>query len=319
MKVSQFLPGCALALLAFGFSNCTKDENPAGTGKVRFEITDAPTDDPNVEGVFVTVANVKVDGENIDGFMGVQTIDLMAYQNGQVKVIGEENSLAAGTYNDVRLVLDVEKDASGAAPGCYVLLKDGTKQALTLAGGAASEIKAGGTLDVAAEQTSAAVLDFDLRKSIVYGSGVGAYKFVTDSELSNAVQLKMKSGTGTISGHLTDAFSGQAGDKIVVYAYKKGTYSADEALSQGTSGVTFKNAVCSAAADGEGNFTMAFVEKGEYELHFVGYEDTNNDGKLEAKGFLLLDLLGSIDPTGVHVDASATVRLDLSIIGLLPL
>lgn len=320
MRVSQFLlSGTAALLLAFGISSCDKDNNPSTTGKVRFELTDAPVDDPNIEGVFVTVADVKVSGESIDGFMGKQTVDLTAYRNGQVKVVGEDNDLTAGTYNDVRLVLDLEKDASGVTPGCYVLMKDGTKHTLQTATNTALEVKASGPLDVSGDQTSAAVIDFDLRKALAYNTGNRPYKFVTDSELTASVQLKMRTETGTVKGALTDAFGGQAGSKIVVYAYKKGSFTANEKLPQGPSGIQFVNAACSAVADGEGNFTLAFLEKGDYELHFVGYDDANSDGKLEAKGFLLLDVFGGLDLTDLTVNSGATVQLNLTIIGLLPL
>ena len=55
---------------------------PDDKGSVNFEMTDAPIDDANVQGAFVTVASIKVDGENYGGFSGKQTIDLLAYQNG---------------------------------------------------------------------------------------------------------------------------------------------------------------------------------------------------------------------------------------------
>lgn len=316
MKVSHLLMGGAAALLAFAFSNCTKDENSNADGKVRFELTDAPIDDPDVQGVFVTVAAVKVDGQEIDGFMGKQTFDLKTYQNGQVKVIGEDNDLRAGTYSDVRLVLDYDQDATGASPGCYILFKNGTKQALKTASTTSNEIKATGTLDVAASQTTAAVFDFDLRKSIAYNNN-GVYHFATDSELSSALRLTTRAQTGTIKGEVNDLF-GQSGSKIVVYAYKKGTYNASEKQPQGASGIKFKNAVSSAIVGEGGNFTLAFLEAGDYELHFVGYDDANDDGKIEEKGMLVLDILGGLDLNSLRLDASATLQLDLTITGILP-
>ena len=317
MKVSHFLMGGLAALIAFGFSSCKKDDNPSSTGKVRFELTDGPVDDANIQGVFVTVTAVKVDGSVIDGFMGKQTIDLTAYQDGQVRVLGEDSGLSAGTHNDVRLVLDYAQDASGNAPGCYVLLKNGTKQALNAGANTANEIKVEDALVVAADQTTAAVFDFDLRKSVTYNSGATQYKFVTDSELASSVRLVTRTESGMISGTCSDPLH-LAGSKIIVYAYEKGAYTTAEKQPRGPSGIQFKNAVSSAAVDGEGNFTLAFLQKGTYELHFVGYEDSNNDGKLEEKGFLILDIPGGLSLDNLRVEANANLQLSLSITGLLP-
>ena len=82
----------------------------------------------------------------------------------------------------------------------------------------------------------------------------------------------------------------------------------------------FKNAVSSSVADGNGNYTLAFLEEGEYELHFFGYEDEDNDGRMELQGELQLSLIGNLglDLNSVSVDANAQVSIDVSIIGLIP-
>ncbi len=317
MKVSHFLMGGFAALLVFGFTNCKKDDSSSAVGKVRFEMTDGPIDDTNIQGVFVTVAAVKVDGSAIDGFTGKQTIDLSAYQNGQVKVLGEDSGLSAGTHRDVRLVLDYATDANGNSPGCYVLLKNGAKQTLQAGANATGEIKIDDALEVTADQTTAAVFDFDLRKSVIYSTGSSQYKFVTDNELASFIRLTTRTESGTISGNCSDPLH-LAGSKIIVYAYTKGTYTSAEKQPQGPSGIKFKNAVSSAVVDGEGNFTLAFLQEGDYELHFVGYDDSNGDGKMEEKGFLALDIVGGLNLDKLRVTANANLQLSLTVSALLP-
>lgn len=308
------------AVLTIGFTSCKKDETPSGAGRVSFEITDAPIDDANIQGVFVTAVALKVDGQEIDNFSGKQTIDLKAYQNGQVKSLGN-GTLNAGTYTDVRLVLDYETDANGGSPGCYVLTKDGVKHALKASVGAANELKIGaGSLNVTDSGNTTAVIDFDLRKAIKYGNvpATGAYQFVTDAELSAATRLAVKTKTGAIKGQCNDAL-GLAGSKIVVYAYKKGSFSDVEKQPQGSSGIMFKNAVTSAVCDNNGNYTLSFLEAGEYELYFVGYQDANNDGKMEEKGTLVLDVLGGLSLNAVNVTAEASIQMNVTVTGILPL
>ncbi len=311
-----------LLLLLVFFTQCKEDDSAQPKGSARIEITDGPIDDANVKGTFVTVTAVKVDGKEISGF-SKQTIDLMAYQNGETKLLGTTD-LEAGTYNDLSLVLDYQKDAAGNSPGCYVLTSDNVKHSLQATSSTTSEVKANtGSFKITEGGATNVVLDFDLRKSIRYEDAPQSndqYDFVTDSELRSSLRFVAKAEAGKVTGNCEDNF-GLAGDKIVVYAYKKGTFNKGAEVSgQGASNVQFKGAVTSGVANNQGNFTLAFLEAGNYELHFFGYEYTNSDGKMEMKGELELSLLGNlgIDLNNVSVGANATATVSVKVLGLLP-
>ena len=319
MKVSILKPAAFAALLLIGFTSCKDDDNTT-TGNVAFEVTDGPIDDTNIEGVFVTVASVKVDGQEISDFNGKQTIDLMAYQNGQTKTLGGAD-LAAGVYSDISLELDYDKDANGNTPGTYVLTKDGVKHALKAGTSASSDIKINAaTLDVPSSGDVTAVIDFDLRKSVRYNSGstTSDYQFVTDSELAASTRLAMKSRSGTIKGQVTDALN-LSGDKVVVYVYEKGSFTSAETNPQGSSGIMFKNAVTSAVTDSNGNYNLSYLEAGDYELHYVAYDDTDNNSQLEEKGMLVLTVLNGLNLNAITVGAGATVQLNVTVASILPL
>ncbi len=304
------IPLCALALLLF--TQCDKDDND--NEHVRLEITDAPIDDANVQGVFVTVANVKIDGEPMTGFSGRQTIDLLAYQQGDVKSLGT-GKLAAGAHSNVTLVLDYDADATGNNPGCYVLTTDGVKHALKSSANTTTEVTTAANFETTENNRTDLVLDFDVRKAIAYaGSGASQYNFNGTTDLNAAVRVVNKAGTGTISGTCTDALS--TSEKFVVYAYTKGTFNA---ATEKQGPIQFKNAVTSAVVDAQGNYTLSFLKEGTYELHFIGYEDANNDGKFELEGALLLNLLGSLDLNNISVAAKTTVDIDVTVTGILPL
>lgn len=322
--MKHFLTGAVLLAGTVLFTNCTKDDDGTdATGKAQFEITDGPIDDASVKGTFVTVTQVKVDGEAISSFSGKQTIDLMAYQNGNTKALGLAE-LESGTYNDVTLVLDYETDANGNSPGTYVLTDDNVKHSLKATANAANEIKVNsGSFEVKEGSTTNVVLDFDLRKAIKYEDAPqndDQYDFVSDAELRSSVRMVAKSKSGKVTGNVSDNLS-VAGEKIVVYAYKKGTFNKNqEVQGQGDSNVQFKNAVTSSVVSNQGSYTLAFLEEGDYELHFFGYEDKDNDGKMELKGELELDLAGGIglNLNDVNVESDSNVTLSVIVTGLLP-
>lgn len=301
----------------FLFAQCNDDDTSTSEGNVRFEITDAPIDDVEVKSVFVTITAIRVNGEIIEYFDGKQTIDLLAYQNGKVKGLGSAD-LEAGAYSDVELVLDYDSDQNGNAPGCYVLTNDGTKHALKGSGNLSNTVNINGVFQVTEKDKTNLVLDFDVRKAVTYsdGSNSSDYSFVTDNEMNATTRLVAKAKAGSIKGKVTN--QSQAGSRIVVYAYKKGTYSESEAQPQGTSGIRFVNAISSDVVANDGSYQISFLEEGDYELQFVGYEDTNNDGKLEIKGALLLDLIGNLDLNNISVAANSEVSLDVEIKGVLP-
>lgn len=324
----SFLKSVALAtMVIFTFTQC--DDSLSGgdpvnptekTGETSFEMTDAPIDDASVEGVFVTVTAIKVDGEMYDGFSGTQTINLLSYQEGNTKLLGT-GELDAQTYSEVTLVLDYETDAAGNAPGCYIATIDGMKHDLAAQGQATGEIVIQKPYEVEENAESNFVLDFDVRKAIAYETDTLTttnFKFVTQGELNAAIRFIEKDETGEVEGEVQDNAS-VSSDNVIVFAYRKDTYDQNtEVQGQGASNITFKNAVTSAVVKDNGEYKLAFLEAGDYELHFITFEDQNNDGKMEAKGELALSLLTSlsIDLNSVSVDANTTVSLNLMITGI---
>lgn len=298
-----------LAFITLTFVQCKKDGD-SDKNEVSIEITDAPSDNTNVKGAFVTVTEIRLDGQKMEGF-SKQTIDLMAYQNGQTKALGSAE-FDAKAYNNVTLVLDNAADADGNSPGCYILTTDGTKKSLTANASGTTEI----TSAAAVENTSKSniVLDFDVRKAIK-SEGSSDYRFVTTAELNSSVRATMKEKTGTIKGKCTNNTSSNT--KIVAYAYKKGTYSTAEKSGQGSSSIQFKNATTSALVDGSGNYQLSFLNEGEYDVYFASYE-TDNSGKVSFKGMCQVGaLLSGIISSSTTVNANASVSLNVSVSAIL--
>jgi len=296
---------------------CDKSSEPMGKGEAEFLITDAPSDDASIKGVFVTVADLKVDGQSVSGFTK-QTIDLKAYQEGNTKLLGTA-TFDAKAYKSVTLVLDTDTDASGSAPGCYVLAMDDSKYKLRNNG--TIDVTINREWNVVANSKSSMVMDFDLRKSIVAMADPGVrYNFASNDNLNAAVRLMRLENTGAISGNYSEATAITA-DKIIVYAYKKGTFNAaTETEGQGGEGIFFKNAVTSTEVKGtvSKTFKLAYLEEDDYELYFAAYTKDAATDRFNFQTLLKAQTTANGEAGGfIVVQSGITIAINSSIIGTL--
>jgi hypothetical protein len=308
--------GCAVTM----FTACSEESEPMGEGEVEFEITDAPIDDANVKSVVVTVADLKVDGKSLSGF-SKQTIDLKAYFDGNTKVLGNA-VMDAKAYSSVVLVLDLDTDAQGNAPGCYVLDQDNLKYKLKSTATGKTEIVIDQSWKAARNAKTRIIMDFDLRKSLRYSDDPSIrYSFVSDNNLKAAVRVVSAETSGTIKGTYQNDSEVDT-ERIIVYAYKKGTFhAAAETQAQGTDGIYFKNAVASATVKETLTgkvFTMAFLQDGEYELHFAAYSRNASTGRVSFDAMLRSQT--SIDGSVISiikVKAATSVNISTTIKGII--
>jgi len=294
--MKNYLKISGLALIALvGMVSCSKDDDAAMEGEsynTSFEVTDAPIDYAEVEAVFVTISNLSVDGKSLEGF-NATTVNLAALVNGETKTLGNLD-LQAKSYSNIVFELDFDKDVNGDAPGCYVKKVNGEKDALVAS---SNKITINDTFEVLANADNVIVIDFDLRKTIQEEEdGLSKdFNFVTMAELTAGIRTVNTELTGKISGSANDA--NNTSDKIIVYAYKKGTFNADiETKGKGESEVTFANAVTSAEVKGlSGSYSLDFLEEGEYELIFASYNEDDNNG------FHFIALLNAEYTTGLNL------------------
>lgn len=280
------------ASLAVLMMACSEDSNK---GRIQLYLADAPVDDANVDGVFLSITGVELRGAN--GWETVATyeepvsINILDYQEGKSYFLTEEE-LTAGTYTEARLMLNasVENGAPNNNPGCYIRYKDGSSQELFVPSGAQSGYKVKGDFTLAPEGTVAVTLDFDVRKSIVSAGASQRYL------LKPVVRLIANQNAAIIEGTYEGV---EAGSRLVVYAYEKGTYVATEAEADAETGLRFANAVTSTSLDANGNFTLAFLNAGEYDLVFVSIDE---EGEFQ-------DVVGSY---GTTLSGGARLQLTIS-------
>jgi hypothetical protein len=293
---------------------CTKDDDSdQPSGQLTVKITDAASDDANIQAVFVTVADVKVDGQSVKGFHK-QTVKISDLHSGNTGLLFS-GDVHANTYSKISLVLDYEKDASGNSPGCYAIDKTSVKHNLNASSSTSGEIKLDKTYMVSANGSTNLVIDFDLRKSIVYNensSSASKYKFVTDAELNSSLRVVLQEKSGEIKGK---ANNNLANNELVVYAYHKSQFNAaTETQAQGSSNVLFAKAVSSAKVNTDGTYQLSFLEEGDYEIRVVSYGQYSSSGKLAFKGLVTANsIISGLVMDNVSVSGNASVVLNFNI------
>lgn len=298
-------------LLVVAVVSCSDDDDNSDnrlTANAKVYITDAPVDNAGVEGAFVTITDVKVNGTSAENFNAV-TIDLMQYQNGNTELLGDLE-VEAGGDAEVTLVLDYETDVEGNSPGCYILTEEDVKQALE---SDRNEITLEDDVDIVAETTNELIVDFDLRKTI-RSSAESEFEFVSGAALENAVRVVNKANTADINGTVGNR-SEADGDVIVVYAYEKGEYAEGEEDEDGE-GIRFSGAVTSALVNNTtGDYKLSFLEEGAYELHFASYSRSSITGQAEFQSSLTVESLVDLNILDLELTSSVNLSVNVMITG----
>lgn len=314
MKTNVIYRMMIALLLVVGFASCSKDDDSPtdqATYNTKVYITDGPIDNAEVQGVFVTIADLKLNGKSVNGFTKT-TVDLHALQNGETQLLGDID-LAANTYNQVTLVLDPQRDASGNSPANYVLTTNNDKIELTAEN---NTINVNSSFDITASTSNQVVIDFDLRKSIVTDAGNSGYNFATQTQLESSIRVVNKLKAGAITGTATNN-TGNSENITVAYAYAKGSFTASE-QNENAAGVRFSNAITSSRITGANNqFGLYFLTEGAYELHFASYEDVDNDGVYEFDGMIETEGNLGLNLLDIPVNANTEVTLIVILLAIL--
>ncbi|MBO6493925.1 MAG: DUF4382 domain-containing protein [Roseivirga sp.] len=303
MKNLKTLMAALVVTTGLIFTSCDDNDNEMdGQGSVRVEATDAAVDAQNISGVYLSVEEVQViaNGEvkNTITFDQPEEFNLMAYQNGQTKLLGEA-TVDAGTYDEIRLMLTSNAQA-------WVEFTDNTTQEIKVPSGSSSGYKIMGDFEVLANGMSEVVLDVDLRKALVK-KGNGEFN------LRPTARLVSKAEAGSIQGNV-DMSDYSDADKVVVYAYLKGTYDDSEAGEPADGSSRFEGSVNSAVATSTGNFTLAFMPEGEYEIVVAEYDEEtlSNETNFEAATKVQVEIGGELMSV-FNVEARTTLNLLIDI------
>ncbi|MEX2445165.1 MAG: DUF4382 domain-containing protein [Alkalispirochaeta sp.] len=265
----------ATTLLVAG---CSMDGD-GSTGIMNLSMTDAPLDASGVNGVYITVEGIEYNlngqWETMSGFDGPQTFDLAALTGGDSELLGALQ-LPAGDYTQIRFMLGVAEQEDGTTPSnpgswieygtndTYDKDTDGDTALFVPSGGQTGyKAEAGEPFTVPANGSVNITADFDLRKAVVEAGASGLMI------LKPVLRLIVEDQAGSISGSVTN----EGTNDVVVYAYEDGDYVAGEADDPADGESRFPNAVTSARPDSDGNYTLAFLAAGTYDLVVAEYSD----------------------------------------------
>lgn len=297
MRNFQKILSFALFLaIVYGTTSCQSSEEVGTKGKVNVLVTDAAVDAENISGVYLSVSEVQVKADSevktVATFDEPKEFDLMAYQNGSTYALAD-GEMEVGAYDELRLILTEDN---------YIKFQDGTTESLMVPSGTSSGYKIKGDFNVASENEVTIVADIDLRKALVV-EGSGDYK------LRPTARIVAAENTGTIKGSI----SASDDEQLVVYAYAKGTYDASEAEEPMEGSTRFEGSVNSAVVT-NGGFTLAFMEKGEYELVVARYERDATSNRLTFTNTANAEILLNGKLTNVvKVEARSQVNLLLNL------
>ena len=314
MKLSNLSGVATLALtlpfLTFSCQKETATPSNEGDGDFRVEMTDAPIDDDHVKAVFVTVADIKLDGASLEGYT-TTTVEVSSLTNGETELL-YAGQLPARSYNKIELVMEDGMEAVAGGPGCYYVNQDNQKVALEVANEGVISIQESG-FELVQSGAVNAVVDFDLRKALVRTDDeTKPYAFAASSRLNNSLRFVEKARTGTLTGTVTN--DSQADGEVVVYAYENGAYNSTEAQAENDDEL-FLNAVSSTKLNANNEYTLSYLKAGTYELIAVSYQDTDQDGQLEMQGEFKLSTIAGLDLGLLKVDANATTNIDFKVSG----
>jgi hypothetical protein len=262
MRKTITLITAILAIVAF-FTACEED-NSSGTGTMELAITDAPVDNENITGVYITVEGLQYHKQDsawktFEEYEGPKTFNLLNLTDGVTGMLGSFE-MKTGQYNQLRFMLDIADRSGGTPsnPGCYLEFSDGSKTPLFVPSGGQSGYKATGAFKVPSNGTVKLVADWDARKAVVEAGATGRYI------LRPTIRLIANNEAGSISGGITDLPAEY--DNIAVYAYEDGTYDSTQAEIRDEEVNRFPDAVTSDVMGEENGYRLSFLAPIKYDL-----------------------------------------------------
>jgi hypothetical protein len=285
----------AVVLPFFIFTGCQKENGTRGT--FNLSITDSPIDTDGITGVFITITEIQYhtvgnDWKKFKDYDGPKSFNLLDLQRGESELLGSFE-MEAGNYTQIRFVLDAPVIGIGqlSNPGCYLEFEDGSTKNLYVSSGAQTGYKTVGSFTVPINGSVDVTADFDVRKSVVESGITGMYI------LKPTIRLVVENQAGQIAGKVAGI---PANSKIVVYSYENGTYNNSEANDPAEEESRFPNAVSSDMVDESGNYLLAYLAAGIYDLVVAAITGEES-----------IEVLGVIE--NVPVESKETTSRDIDI------
>ncbi|MEA2081018.1 MAG: DUF4382 domain-containing protein [Pseudomonadota bacterium] len=267
---TNLTPTISVLALASLLTACGGGGGGSSTGTLNLGLTDASAD--KAKAVVVEFAGVQLQsagGDRIDhdffdevtGDPAPRQIDLLALTGGTTETLLDGVTLNAGRYNWIRLKVNAERGVIDS----YIDLLDGTRHSLYIPSGAETGLKLNRGFDVPEDGMASFTIDFDLRKSVHYPSGLDG-----DRILRPTMRLVDDNTAGALAGTVASEIIADDPDDCsgvdyvgAVYVFNKGD-TVDDVDGTG-------DPVTSAKVSNDGNYaySVAFLPEGDYLIAFT--------------------------------------------------
>jgi hypothetical protein len=202
------------ALLAAMLNGCMLDSSDGnGTGTLNLGIKDAPVD--GAEHVYVSVKSVAIhSAKNEDvlfEFDPAEKIDLLDYQDESRFMLLDNEEMAAGDYQWVRLDVATEGDQDS-----YIVI-NGAEYELTIPSEAQSGLKLVSGFTMPANGSTDFTIDFDLRKSVTQTQQGQTVEYKLRPALRLVDSVEVGNISGTVSSTLLSDAACTSGNFVYVY------------------------------------------------------------------------------------------------------
>ena len=298
MKSKTILLVGLVAMFFLVFNSACEEEDNLQTGTLSLSITDAPTDDTSITGVYITIDSLQYHKQNnswatFGEYGGPKKVNLLELTDGFSELLGNFE-MESGQYNQLRFILDAPVRGQGTPsnPGCYLEYENGDTKPLFVPSGGQTGYKGVGAFTVPSNGTVEITADFDVRKSVVEAGVTGMYI------LKPTIRLVVDNQAGTIAGSVSN-IPDETG--ITVFAYENDEYSDTEAAEPAAEENRFPNAVTSDVVGAEGGYQLNYLAPMVYDLVVVSYVD----GEFQ-------EVLGKVEDVTVESNETTSEPIDLS-------
>lgn len=277
MKTISTAAVIIFSLLSAGCSSSGEDES----GQMSLRITDAPIDEAT--SVVVEFSEVQIRGsdatQNINfKFDTPKSIDLLALQGLNTESLFSNETVPAGVYNEVRLLINAQP---GTVDSYIVLQQGGQQHELTVPSGSESGLKVKGTFSVPVNGSSSFTVDFDVRKSIVMSGNANSANGIK-YHLKPVLRLVEDSQVGSISGSVDSALVSAAScsdsemdTHNAVYVFSSAGVTPDDIDADAIEPVISALVKYDATSDSY-RYQAAFLLAGSYTIAFTCNADAEN-------------------------------------------
>lgn len=255
---------CSGLLAACGGGDDADSTSQPSSGTLNIGVTDAPVDSAAAVVVKFTAIEVQPENGNAITFdiNPARSIDVLALAGGKKAAILENQSLAAGRYEWIRLHIVAEQNAQD---GSYIDLTTGERYPLFIPSGSETGLKLVRGFTVSVGGNTDFTIDFDLRKSVIAPPGQAPNYF-----LKPALRIVDNLQVGSIAGSVAQSLI-PTGCAPFVYIFSGSDVTPDDMDATAASDANPSISVPAQfdAASAEYRYTASFLEAGAYTVSFT--------------------------------------------------